>query len=270
VFAETEWTPEGVKAFADRFGSLGGDVASLIQIQPDVHRPSYLSQREPRRKWADEIATMRAAVRLWEYARHDDAEGLSGLGLRWRGETGIEINPGPEAARDEPGLPHTWIASTHLGDDVLARFVPGDLVSPALHHVQRTVNDKMERRASPRLLWTEGRSQLGMRLVPGSLIGALWLQFARAIERDNEFRQCAECGIWFELSPQTARSHKQFCSNACRTKAYRKRQAEAARLHAEGQSIEDIAGALESEPDTVRGWIARKLGSGDPPQSGAG
>jgi DNA-binding NarL/FixJ family response regulator len=48
------------------------------------------------------------------------------------------------------------------------------------------------------------------------------------------------------------------CSTPCRTKAYRKRQAEAVRLHGEGHSLEDIARELDSDPDTVRGWIERK------------
>ena len=58
--------------------------------------------------------------------------------------------------------------------------------------------------------------------------------------------------------PGRGRTDKQFCSNACRTKAYRKRQAEAVRLHGEGRSLEEIARDLDSDPGTVRGWIERK------------
>jgi hypothetical protein len=143
-------------------------------------------------------------------------------------------------------------------------------VKPALHYVQSKINAKLEGRASPRMLWDAKRERLGLYIVPDGLVGALWLQFARAVERDNRFRQCAECGIWFELAPGTARADKLYCSTPCRTKAYRKRQAEAARLHAEGQSIEEIAQVLENDPDTVRGWIARKAPSGGPPQGGTG
>ena len=46
-----------------------------------------------------------------------------------------------------------------------------------------------------------------------------------------------------------------------RQPATRKRQAEAVRLHAEGRSIDHIARHLESDPDTVRGWIERKGGA---------
>jgi hypothetical protein len=82
------------------------------------------------------------------------------------------------------------------------------------------------------------------------------------VERDARFRQCSECTTWFEVAPSRGRADKQFCSTACRTRAYRERQAEAVRLHREGRSIDDIARQLESVPDTVRGWIERQLGSG--------
>jgi hypothetical protein len=140
-------------------------------------------------------------------------------------------------------------------------------VKPALHYVQSKINRHLEHRTAARLLWDAKRARLELYTSPVDLIGAVWLQFARAVERDSRFRQCAECGIWFELAPGTARADKLYCSTPCRTKAYRKRQAEAVRLHGEGRSIDDIAGELESDPDTVRGWIERKSGAGASPQS---
>jgi hypothetical protein len=214
---------------------------------------------------------MRYAIDIWEAARNGDVGRLERV-IHWSpAGSGVEIVGHPDVPRGQlPEGParveRAWIASAHLGDDVLGRFVPGDLVRPALHYVQSTINRQLEGRASPRLLWDAKRERLGLYIVPDSLIGALWLQFARAVERDSQFRQCAECGIWFELAPGMARSDKVYCSTACRTKAYRKRQAEAARLHGEGRSLEDIARELESDPDTVRGWIERRLGpDGSPP-----
>jgi transposase-like protein len=193
--------------------------------------------------------------------------------IAWREDgSGVQILSHPELPNGQlPQAParveRTWIAGTHLGDDVLGRFVRGDLMKPALHYVQSTINKSLEGHASPRLLWDAKRERLGLYIVPGGLIGALWLQFARAVERDSRFRECAECGIWFELAPGTARADKLYCSTPCRTKAYRKRQAEAVLLHGEGRSINDIARELESDPDTVRGWIERKRASAAAPQS---
>jgi hypothetical protein len=153
------------------------------------------------------------------------------------------------------------IADARLDPDILARFVPGEPIGPALHCVRGLINDHLHHRFSPRLLWQQNRDRLGVYIVPDGLIGALWLQFAQAVERDAQFRQCLECDTWFEVAPGRGRTDKQFCSTACRTKAYRKRQAEAVRLHGEGRSLEDIARELDSETDTVRGWIERKPGS---------
>jgi hypothetical protein len=273
VFADTEHSHDGIKAFADRFGPLGGDLAKQIPLydQPNAEGVA-VGTGEALGAWSHEILMMRFAIDIWEAARNGDVGRLERV-IFWKEDgSGVQILSHPELAQGQlPQAParveRAWIAGTHLGDDMLGRFVRGDLVKPALHYVQSTINRQLEGRASPRLLWDAGRERLGLYIVPDGLVGALWLQFARAVERDSQFRQCAECGIWFELAPGTARADKLYCSTPCRTKAYRKRQAEAVRLHGEGRSIDDIARELESEPETVRGWIERKRGSGGSPQS---
>ena len=273
VLAETEPSREGVKLFADRFGPLGGDIRKQITLydQPSA-KGVPVGTGEPLDAWSDEILTMRYAVDLWEAARTGDVAILERV-IHWKPDgSGVEIAGHPGASRGVlPEAPahveQAWIAGTHLGDDVLGRFVPGDLVKPALHYLQSKINAKLEGRASPCLLWDAKRERLGLYIVPDGLVGALWLQFARAVERDSQFRNCAECGIWFELAPGTARADKLYCSTPCRTRAYRKRQAEAARLHSDGRSLDEIARELGSDPHTVRGWIEQKRGSGEPPQS---
>jgi transposase-like protein len=273
VFADTEPNHNGIKAFADRFGPLGDDIAQPISLNDQPNAKGVpLGTGEPLAAWNQEILIMRFAIDIWEAARNGDVGRLEQV-IAWREDgSGVQILSHPELPNGQlPQAParveRTWIAGTHLGDDVLGRFVRGDLVRPALHYVQSTINKSLEGRASPRLLWDAKRERLGLYIVPGGLIGALWLQFARAVERDSRFRECAECGIWFELAPGTARADKLYCSTPCRTKAYRKRQAEAVLLHGEGRSINDIARELESDPDTVRGWIERKRASAAAPQS---
>jgi hypothetical protein len=267
VFADTEPSRDGIKAFADRFGPLGPNIAKQIPLYDQRNAMGVpLGTGEPLGAWSDEILTMRYAIDIWEAARTGDVASLEHV-IHWKpGGSGVEIAghpgvPGGQLPEAPARVERAWIASSHLGDDVLGRFVPGDLVKPALHYVQSTINRQLEGRASPRLLWDAKRERLGLYIVPAGLIGALWLQFARAVERDSQFRQCAECGIWFERAPGTARADKLYCSTPCRTKAYRKRQAEAVLLHGAGRSIGDIARELESDPDTVRGWIERKRAS---------
>jgi hypothetical protein len=273
VFADTEPTQDGIKTFADRFGPLGRTIESQIPLDDQRNAKGVpLGTGEPLAAWNREILVMRFAIDIWVAARNADVSLLERV-IFWK-EDGSEVRilSHPELAKGQtPAAPdyveRALIASTHLGDAMSERFVQGDLVKPALHYVQSTINAKLEGRASARLLWDAKRARFCLYMAPVDLIGALWLQFARAVERDSQFRKCAECGIWFELAPGTARADKLYCSTPCRIKAYRKRQAEAARLHGEGRSLEDIARDLDSDPDTVRGWIERKGGSGGSPQS---
>ncbi len=264
MFADTEPTREGIKAFADRFGPLGRTVEKPIPLDDQRNAKGVpLGMGESLADWHNEILTMRLAIDIWEAVRRGDVDLLGRLILWTEDGSGVRIMSHPELTdRQLPDPPayveRAWIASTHHGDDVLGRFVRGDLVKPALHYVQSTINQHLENRIGRACSGTpSGRGSTSTRrrtisLAPsGCSSPGPWSATAK-------FRQCAECGIWFELAPGTARADKLYCSTPCRTKAYRKRQAEAARLHGEGRSIEDIARDLDSDPDTVRGWIERK------------
>ena len=57
-----------------------------------------------------------------------------------------------------------------------------------------------------------------------SLIHALWAQFLLAIDGNLNLRACVQCRKWFTLEAGRGRSDKEYCSNACRMRAYRKRK----------------------------------------------
>lgn len=53
-----------------------------------------------------------------------------------------------------------------------------------------------------------------LRLRPASLRDALWLQLAQALSGDAPLRQCAHCGLWFEVGRQSGRRlDAKFCSD---------------------------------------------------------
>ena len=163
---------------------------------------------------------MRFAIDIWEAARNGDVDRLERVIFWTEDGSGVQIM--------QPSRAAGWAVARAAGPcgaglDRRARISAttcsgascrGDLVKPALHYVQSTINEQLEGRASPRLLWDAKRERLGLYIVPDGLIGALWLQFARAVERDSKFRQCAECGIWFELAPGTARADKLYLLHA--------------------------------------------------------
>jgi hypothetical protein len=63
----------------------------------------------------------------------------------------------------------------------------------------------------------------GLEVVPLSLIGALWLQFAQAVSGQRAFHPCDACGRLIELHPTANRADRRYCGDACRARAYRKR-----------------------------------------------
>lgn len=114
-----------------------------------------------------------------------------------------------------------------------------------LQHVQGRLG--FDRAGEPRLT-----------LEPLTLIAAMWLQLALAITGDKSFVACKFCRRPFEIStdPTGFRSHREFCSNSCKTKDYRKRKRTALWLAANGKGVADISVKTSTEVTTVRAWLA--------------
>jgi hypothetical protein len=269
TFAALESSPEQIRDFATRFGLLGdnltqtiadagrqwGDmtVSHTVNGHEIVHR---VGLGELLSDWRQELRDMREAVEIWHMAEAGDTTSLS-RHIRWSDDkkaVGYESDPArPIAAPYHAKL----LASPEHGAWALDVLPPGDVIGPALLFVQRVINEHLSPRASPQLSWDVRRGRPRLQVKPVGLIGALWLQFAQAVHGQVEYRSCRECGKWFEIHPDIARSNRLFCSTACRSKAYRKRQEQARRLHAEGRDVLDIAERLESDIATVRGWLAQ-------------
>jgi hypothetical protein len=112
---------------------------------------------------------------------------------------------------------------------------------------------------SPSLRFSnDNNDQLGWHHDSSSLIGFLWLQFADAIATNRIFKPCAQCKRWFEISQESARNDKLYCSRTCRVRVYRARQAEARRLFAEGTPVGELAERFGSDPETIEAWVGFK------------
>ncbi len=68
----------------------------------------------------------------------------------------------------------------------------------------------------------DGSARLCMR--PTHLCDALWIQLAHAIDGSEALRACVECKKWFTIKAGRGRSDKEYCSDACRMRAYRERK----------------------------------------------
>jgi hypothetical protein len=253
--ADTEPTPEGIKAFADRFGCLGLPAFADPNTPPSRSKGSPFTSRleciegERYEDWQKEIQALRHAVELWDMARAGDEAGLS-RHVRWsldRQSVCITF------LSDEKGV------DTDLMEELPESewFRPGDVIRPALFYVQGQVNRVLGhlQRVSPQLVYEPQAGQLTLHFIPENLLGAIWLQLAQAISGNKQYRQCQGCKKWFELSPEVARTNRLFCSDKCRTRAYRGRKEQAQTMAKEGKSIKEIAKELESDVNIVKSWI---------------
>jgi hypothetical protein len=205
---------DAILEFADEYGMLGvGQRAD----EPNESGGKRLD-RTPVETWASwkkAIKQMRRAVSVWGMVTARDRKGLARC-ILWK--------PGPER----------WYFESHIPNDVYLEriepvenlFRPGNVLVPAAFLVQRWINANLAGVASPRVLYDLKKGRRVLRVVPHTLLAAMWLQFAQTVDGAIQHRACKECGTWFEISTgeKGFRINRQFCSDACKSRDYRRKK----------------------------------------------
>jgi len=224
-FSETERVPNAVLKFATQYGHLG--VRKLIAVdapQETSGRKSFsMRWAEPLQSWFNEIDEMDRLVRAWD-------SGWTGV------PTTRKIKQTVAHIADR--LIYSWSTELGQGTEVLAsqdlrpwlleRLLPLDStksIRRALRcYLQVAVNQKLKlNEVAVQLLWDRKDVELGLSMVPSTLAGFMWLQFATAIQGNVAHRRCEDCGHWFALGGRLGRSDKRFCSGTCKMRAHRKK-----------------------------------------------
>jgi hypothetical protein len=224
---------------------------------------------------------MRQVIALWELAAAGDVAQLRDVVVA--NDDGVQFRPKPEwIAPDwreaktsqrvienpswaqvdviEAAKPFEMVADETTRER-LRRFGDIDVIEWAFGTVQ-VITDQYLRAAVSSRLAVSARCRAGELIQePDDLGGALWLQFAQAVTAQTRFHVCKQCGEWFALPQRGARISREYCSNSCRTKAYRGRQERARALAAKGKSPKDIARELDTTALVVRKWL--KAGEGN-------
>jgi hypothetical protein len=237
---------DSILAFAHQYGMLG---LSLLAADRTLGG-GKLTYVETEETWKREIRQMQHTVSVGDMFRDKNVSGLSqvlhelGPG-RWQYKP---VHDGQERIEN--------IAPV---DDL---FVPGNIIIPAGFLVQRWINQKLASSSSPQVLYDVAAGRRVIRIMPRSLIGAMWLQLAQTIDGSRYHKPCKECSRWFEVSTESTgkRINREFCSDACKSKNYRRRKAEALELKAQGASIASIAKKLDTDQQTIKSWVSTKKG----------
>jgi len=195
-FAQMPATEDGIKDFADRYGPL----------EPD---------KVKRRRTLVERLTVGDLLEFdgesFDLALGDNAQLLEPE--TERRPFGRDIDWWSTRIRDMHRAVELWEMSKSTGN-----------FSKIIRRVQK--NFMHPDGASVQLLLKEDPSSASARLCirPHSLLHALWAQLVLAIDGKLNLRACVQCRKWFTLEAGRGRSDKEYCSNACRMRAYRKRK----------------------------------------------
>jgi hypothetical protein len=221
TFAGLSPDPAALLGFANRYGALGAGWDDLAL-------------------WREGIARMKALVVAWDALAAENWDALRSV-----------LSKLPKALF-QPGTD-----AKHAS--------PGELVNAGVHLLYHEVAGRLfgwtfgawSRQREPPVVWHRQAKRLVLKLVPPSLMDAMGLQLADAIQGNKRYRSCEACGRWFELAPGRARADRQTCSTSCRVKLYRVRQQQARDLHGKGWSIKRISKELGSDVSTVKKWLSK-------------
>ncbi len=215
TFAETPTTMEGVLEFANQYGHLGTG-ASGVGGDLDCD---------------------------WEYWSDDE----------WRRADHTERDTPPNMEPIE--LWREEIDQMRECVEIWDEAQSGNADEQLMQSLQVTVCNSLRGRV--KVIFARDRRVEGfiLQIMPNALLGALWLQLAETISGSKKHRACAACGKWFEVSPEKFRRSRNYCSEPCRSRAYRSRKEEARKLANEGKTIKEIAARLGSDAKTIRGWL---------------
>ena len=218
-FSRIDLTKGAIRSFADRYGNV---------------------EKQTFSGWKKEIQLIQQAIELWDAVRNKTASPVSEelKVAQWNALLVDYLH------RDErkPGR--------RKADSTVIRQVAKNALEPEAV-LRALLNDVFYNRCQVSF----DQEQWGTQLQVQGLANVVWVQWLVAVTENQEFRDCEQCGKPMALGLETSRTDRKFCSNLCQMKAYRGRIEAARRMRHGGATLRSIARELETEIDTVKGWV---------------
>jgi hypothetical protein len=269
TFADLPLSEDGILQFANRYGAPRPRLWLYLSRCRDQKEWGFSNYKAGGLdEWRREIVTLRRAIMLWDRAQAGDRAELArfidvkpeagGIAFRYRSHPHLSEKVEQALAPESEQISSLEFRPSELPKDWQEQLKPGDVVTAARLLVKRMIEENLKEGMSARIaLLTEGPG-MAFGYVPGDLLKALWLQFALGTSEGKKYRSCVVCGTWYELSPDTARTTRLFCSDGCKSKGYRQKQERARQLFSEKNTFRQIAKELGSDATTVKRWITGK------------
>lgn len=193
----TEDFYQAAREFANNYGALGGG----YQLEFQADDSNEIQIGESLSSWQRESQVMAEAVMLWKLAKDRNTQALSKRVKYLHEERRIRHIYGP-SVNDFTG--------DHIPGDI--RF--NEVHRPALIVLQNVITKRLAGRVEAYLHPdSSDYEQMSLRTTPTSLIGALWLQLARAVTSGAPPIQCAadDCTVWIIPRRKTKKYHSDEC-----------------------------------------------------------
>ncbi len=225
-FAELEPTEEAYAGFANKYGDLG--VGVFVESNQSPSEVSVLGAvHDPFCRWRAAHAHIRAVADVLGAIQAEDVTALkqwftvANNGARYHRKDHItwESFGWVTVAGELRDYLWTWAVKGNSDAEIMLRVARG--------WAQGQINEAIGGDKQPgttssaRVVLDQDRGRMTMRIVPETLIGAMWFQCARVLTLNPVFRSCLHCQKWFELSPDTRRRQAIYCSDRCKVAAYR-------------------------------------------------
>jgi hypothetical protein len=220
---------QAIAAFGDKYGLLGLDEPI---VKPDGSKLSVpFAEGESWGKWKQAIVDLRKASRLRDAIADRDRAYLRKHFTR----CDDQLDPKKKRPRG-PGWENTTGAPVWFLNDEFERDVTdaggnmADVYAAASLVLVRWVNARLKEVVRSELACVVDTGEIDLIHKPKHLLSALWLHLAEAAAGCPEYRQCRQCKGWFDVAeknPNTGRkthSNQIYCTNACKSLAYRTRR----------------------------------------------
>ena len=228
-FSEIELSQEGILRFADKYGMLTHGEALFTpkyshkegEGEPWKHGVGALLHQkkgliyagvygESFSFWKREIEHIKQTIQFWEWYKGENVAALRKV-VYWTDDwkavkytwgdkdTLSNYTKAKDYIKDYEAKDIKFqsssndIASNEISPKIFSTFMHGDLLLPAQYLVQSRINNKLNKHITKtKLLWNN-KNKLVLYLMPETLLGAIWFQFARAAAGEREYRRCSIC-----------------------------------------------------------------------------
>jgi len=218
-FANLEPTEEAYAQFASNYGDLG---LGLFLQETGIN-----ASHDPFCRWRTAHARIRSVSDVLIAIQDEDIQTLKqwfsivGNGALYEREHPVTWRSQGWVTMDGEIRDYLWKWAIKADSDAeaLLRIARGW----AQGEINGAISDVKQPGAnsSARVVLDQDRGRMTLRIVPETLIGAMWFQCARVLTQNPTFRACKHCEKWFELSPDKRRKQAIYCSPRCKVAAYR-------------------------------------------------